>query len=137
MCRHRIFPFKCWGKDVPVVQRTSCTIDKGLLFQETTLAMSLADSQQTTGDALTTQGMIEIEGRSILTKFIILPKAKGNKTLLRTDFLISVGLILDVKNVYWYFWDNPTHKYPFVKESDTLSIAEEMSSNTCQLREGE
>ncbi|GFX49569.1 uncharacterized protein TNCV_4902111 [Trichonephila clavipes] len=29
--------------------------DKGLLFQETILAMSLADGQQTTGEALTTQ----------------------------------------------------------------------------------
>ncbi|GFT66905.1 hypothetical protein TNCV_996831 [Trichonephila clavipes] len=29
--------------------------DKGFLFQETTLAMSLADGQQTTGEALTTQ----------------------------------------------------------------------------------
>ncbi|GFX55480.1 uncharacterized protein TNCV_267681 [Trichonephila clavipes] len=38
--------------------------DKGLLFQETTLAMSLADGQQTTGEALTTQVMVEIEGRS-------------------------------------------------------------------------
>ncbi|GFU51108.1 uncharacterized protein TNCV_2549151 [Trichonephila clavipes] len=65
--------------------------DKGLLFQETTLAMSLADGQQTTGEALTTQ----------------------------------------------YFWDNPTHKYPFGEELDTPSIVEKMSSNTCQLREGE
>ncbi|GFU67195.1 uncharacterized protein TNCV_4689271 [Trichonephila clavipes] len=38
--------------------------DKGLLFQETTLAMSLADVQQPTGEALTTQVMVEIEGRS-------------------------------------------------------------------------
>ncbi|GFT20281.1 retrovirus-related Pol polyprotein from transposon 297 [Trichonephila clavipes] len=65
--------------------------DKELLFQETTLAMSLADGQQTT----------------------------------------------DVKNTCWYFWDNPTHKYPFGEELDTLSIVEKMSSNTCQLREGE
>ncbi|GFW42339.1 transposon Tf2-9 polyprotein [Trichonephila clavipes] len=36
--------------------------DKGLLFQETTLAMSLADGQQTTGEALTTQVMVEMEG---------------------------------------------------------------------------
>ncbi|GFU62016.1 uncharacterized protein TNCV_717421 [Trichonephila clavipes] len=62
--------------------------DKGLLFQETTLAMSLADAQQTIGEALTTQ-------------------------------------------------DNPTHKYPFGEELDTPSIVEKMSSNTCQLREGE
>ncbi|GFT04284.1 CCHC-type domain-containing protein [Trichonephila clavipes] len=110
--------------------------DKGLIFQETTLAMSLADIQQTTGDALTTQVMVEIEGRSVLTKFIIIPKAKGNRTLLGTDFLSSPGLVPDVKNTCWYFWDNPTHKYPFGEELDTPSIVE-MSSNTCQLREGE
>ncbi|GFS77682.1 hypothetical protein NPIL_602621 [Nephila pilipes] len=90
--------------------------DKGLIFQETTLTMSLADGQQTTGEVFTTQVMIEIEGRSVLTRFIILPKAKGNQTLLlpktkgtRTDFLSSAGLILDVKNACWYFWDNPTY----------------------------
>ncbi|GFT86306.1 retrovirus-related Pol polyprotein from transposon opus [Trichonephila clavipes] len=43
----------------------------------------------------------------------------------------------DVKNTCWYFWDNPTHKYPFGEELDTPSIVEKMSSNTCQLREGE
>ncbi|GFS42352.1 uncharacterized protein TNIN_101581 [Trichonephila inaurata madagascariensis] len=110
---------------------------KGLLFQETTLAMSLADGQQTTGETLTTQVMVEIEGRSVLTEFIILPKAKGNRTLLATDFLSSAGLVLDVKNANWYFWNNPIHKYPFGEELDTPSIAEKMSSNAFQLREGE
>ncbi|GFR32734.1 retrovirus-related Pol polyprotein from transposon 17.6 [Trichonephila clavata] len=85
--------------------------------------------------------MIEIEGSSVLTRFIILPKAKGNRTLLGTDFLSYAGLVLDVKNACWYFWDNPTRKYPFGEELDTHthtpSIAEKMSSNTCQLREGE
>ncbi|GFW36985.1 CCHC-type domain-containing protein [Trichonephila clavipes] len=98
---------------------------------------SLADGQQTIGEALTTQVMVEIEGRSVLTKFIILPKAKGNRTLLGTDFLSSAGLVLNVKNTCWYFWDNPTHKYPFCEELDTPSIVEKMSCNTCQLREGE
>ncbi|GFW65178.1 integrase catalytic domain-containing protein [Trichonephila clavipes] len=81
--------------------------------------------------------MVEIEGRSVLTKFIILPKAKGNRTLLGTDLLSSAGLVLDVKNTCRYFWDNPTHKYPFAEELDTPSIVEKMSSSTCQLREGE
>ncbi|GFY12521.1 uncharacterized protein TNCV_2447121 [Trichonephila clavipes] len=111
--------------------------NKGLLFQETTLTMSLADGQLTTDEALTTQVMVEIEGRSVLTKFINLPKAKGNRTLLGTDFLSSAGLVLDMKNTCSYFWDNPTHKYPFGEELDTSYIVEKMSSNTCQLREGE
>ncbi|GFS73126.1 retrovirus-related Pol polyprotein from transposon 297 [Nephila pilipes] len=131
MCRHRIFTFNCWGKDVSDIQ------GQGLIFQETTLTMSLAYGQQTSGEVFTTQVIIEIEGRSVLTRFIILPKAKGNRTLLGTDFLSSAGLILDVKNASWYFWDNPTLKYPFGEELDTPSIAEKMSSNICQLREGE
>ncbi|GFU75033.1 retrovirus-related Pol polyprotein from transposon 297 [Trichonephila clavipes] len=65
--------------------------DKGLLFQETTLAMSLTNGQQTT----------------------------------------------DVKNICWYFWDNPAHKNLFGEELDTPSIVEKMSSNICQLRKGE
>ncbi|GFQ80700.1 uncharacterized protein TNCT_329541 [Trichonephila clavata] len=86
---------------------------------KTKLAMSLADGQQTTGEVLTAQVMIEIEGRSVLTRFIILSKAKGNRTLLGTDFLSSAGLVLDMKNACWYFWDNPTHKYPLDEELDT------------------
>ncbi|GFY36025.1 retrovirus-related Pol polyprotein from transposon 297 [Trichonephila clavipes] len=44
--------------------------DKGLLFQETTLAMSLADGQQTTGEALTTQYPFgeELDTPSIIEK---------------------------------------------------------------------
>ncbi|GFT80295.1 hypothetical protein TNCV_1189651 [Trichonephila clavipes] len=84
--------------------------------------MSLADVQQTTGEVLTSQVMIEIEGRSVLTKFIIFPKANGNRTLLGTDFHSSAGLVLDVNNTCWYFWDNPTLKYTFGEELDTPSI---------------
>ncbi|GFU27936.1 hypothetical protein NPIL_154281 [Nephila pilipes] len=60
--------------------------DKGLQFQANTLAMSLEDGQQTTGEALTARVMVEIEVRSVLTRFIILPKAKGNRTLIGTEF---------------------------------------------------
>ncbi|GFS28994.1 hypothetical protein NPIL_105621 [Nephila pilipes] len=63
-------------------------------------------------------------------------RAKGNRTLLGTDFLSSSGLVLNVKNACWYFWGNPTHKYPFGRELDTPSIAEKMSFNTRKLKGG-
>ncbi|GFT02062.1 retrovirus-related Pol polyprotein from transposon opus [Trichonephila clavipes] len=111
--------------------------DKGLIFQEITLAMSLADGQQTTGEALTTQVMVEIEWRSVLTKFIIL-KDKGKQNSSRNRFPQFCRFRSRCEEyLCWYFWDNPTHKYPFGEELDTPSIAEKMSSNTCQLREGE
>ncbi|GFX98466.1 uncharacterized protein TNCV_4002351 [Trichonephila clavipes] len=78
--------------------------DKGLLFRETTLAMSLADGQQTTGEALTTQ----------FCWF-------GSRC---EEYLLVL-----LRQFY--------HKYPFGEELDTPSIVEKMSSNTCQLREGE
>ncbi|GFT97286.1 hypothetical protein NPIL_609081 [Nephila pilipes] len=81
--------------------------------------------------------MVEIEERSVLTGFIILPKAKGNRNRLGTDFLSSIGLIMDGKKACLNFWDNPIHKYPLDEEFYTPSIVEKMSSNTCQLREGE
>ncbi|GFS91376.1 CCHC-type domain-containing protein [Trichonephila clavipes] len=105
--------------------------DKGLIFQETALAVSLADGQQTTGEVLTTQVMVEIEGRLVLTKFIILPKAKGNRTLLGTDFLSSAGLILDVKNACWYFWDNPTHNYHLIASLDNLGVYHTSALTPC------
>ncbi|GFT84528.1 uncharacterized protein TNCV_3380361 [Trichonephila clavipes] len=79
--------------------------------------------------------MVEIEGISVLTKFLILPKAKGNRTLLGTDFLSSAGLVLDVKNTCWYFWDNPTHKYPFGEELNTPSIVEKTSKTSMTIGE--
>ncbi|GFU31622.1 retrovirus-related Pol polyprotein from transposon 297 [Trichonephila clavipes] len=79
--------------------------DKGLIFQETTLAMSLAQ-------------MV-------------------NRPQVRSSQPNSAGLVVEVKNTCWYFWENPTHKYPFGEELDTPSIVEKMSSNTCQFRKGE
>ncbi|GFU18261.1 hypothetical protein TNCV_1212031, partial [Trichonephila clavipes] len=82
-------------------------------INETTLAMSLADGQQTTGEGPHNPSNGRNLRRLVLTKFIILPKAKGNRNTSRNRFLSSAGLVLDVKNTCWYFWDNPTHKYPF------------------------
>ncbi|GFU53386.1 uncharacterized protein TNCV_2610701 [Trichonephila clavipes] len=46
----------------------------------------------------------------------------------------SAGWVLDVKNACLVLLGQSTHKYPFGKELDIPSIAEKMSSNTCQLK---
>ncbi|GFS62565.1 hypothetical protein NPIL_518011 [Nephila pilipes] len=84
--------------------------------------MSLADGQRTTGEALTTQVMIAVEERPFLTRFIILPKTKENRTLLGTDFLSSAGM--DVKNACCF----PT----LIRESEFLvKIDPYPSENYC------
>ncbi|GFY77489.1 hypothetical protein TNIN_109001 [Trichonephila inaurata madagascariensis] len=99
--------------------------------------MSLADGQQTTGEAFTTQVIVEIDGKSVLTKFIIIPKTKGNRTLLGTDLCSSDGLILDVMNACWFFWETIIPTSTHLVKNWTPSKSEKMSCNTCQLREGE
>ena len=39
--------------------------------------------------------------------------AKDNRTLLGTDFLHSVGIVLDLINHNWYYHDNPEQKFRF------------------------
>ncbi|GFT80231.1 hypothetical protein NPIL_190531 [Nephila pilipes] len=64
-------------------------------------------------------------------------QAKLNQTLIGTDFISSAGLVLYVKNTCRYFWYTLTHNYAFGEELDSPFIAEKISSNTCQLKEGE
>ncbi|GFU61560.1 hypothetical protein TNCV_2158421 [Trichonephila clavipes] len=77
--------------------------DKGLPFQEITLAMSLADGQQNTGEVLLTQVMAEIEGRSVSDQIHTSQRQRGNRTLLGTYFLLVLQVwSLDVKNTCCY-----------------------------------
>ncbi|GFU06887.1 hypothetical protein NPIL_304211 [Nephila pilipes] len=81
MCRYRIFTFNHWSKMYYVFKH------KGLSSLEANLTMSLADNQQTMVEAVSTQVVVNVERRSVLTRFITLLEGKRNRTLLGTDFL--------------------------------------------------
>ncbi|KAF8788456.1 hypothetical protein HNY73_006500 [Argiope bruennichi] len=48
-----------------------------------------------------------------LTTELTLPKAKGNRTLLGTDFLGKAGIVLNLKHKNWHFYGDQTRKIPF------------------------
>ncbi|GFU94618.1 hypothetical protein TNCV_2984121 [Trichonephila clavipes] len=58
-----------------------------------------------------------IEGKVIPTEFLVLPEAKGNKTLLGLDFLNAAGIVLDVQGGKWHFSGNPRKQYKFFKKT--------------------
>ncbi|GFV72540.1 retrovirus-related Pol polyprotein from transposon 17.6 [Trichonephila clavipes] len=60
--------------------------------------------------ALSTVVDLYIEGKVISTEFLVLPDAKGNKTLLGLDFLNAAGIVLDVQGGKWHFSGNPRKK---------------------------
>lgn len=67
-------------------------------FQQTFLNISLANCHPAKENSLITIVTVETEIRKFCTDFIVLPKAKGNRTFLGRDFLDRSGLVPDVKN---------------------------------------
>ncbi|GFV92849.1 hypothetical protein TNCV_1346991 [Trichonephila clavipes] len=67
--------------------------------------------------ALSTVVDLYIEGKVIPTEFLVLPDAKGNKTLLRLYFLNAAGIVLDVQGGKWHFSGNHRKQYKFFKKT--------------------
>ncbi|GBM63815.1 hypothetical protein AVEN_262703-1 [Araneus ventricosus] len=70
--------------------------ERGVDFQKMEVTMALADGSRTTMEAYTAPASIDIEGRTVPIEMLALPKAKGNRTLLGTDFLenLAAGSII-------------------------------------------
>ncbi|GFX53499.1 hypothetical protein TNCV_4652851 [Trichonephila clavipes] len=82
--------------------------------------------------ALSTVVDLYIEGKVISTEFLVLPDAKGNKTLLGLDFLNAAGIVLDVQGGKWHFSGNPRKQYKFFKKT-----LEDITLSAFELREDE
>ncbi|GFR11497.1 hypothetical protein TNCT_119001 [Trichonephila clavata] len=94
----------------------------------------MADGIRQTITALRTVVDLYIEGKVIPTEFLVLPEAKGNKTLLGLDFLNAAGIVLDVLGGKWNFSENPRKQYKFFKKTlkdlkSVRSIFERMRLN--------
>ncbi|GFV10592.1 CCHC-type domain-containing protein [Trichonephila clavipes] len=77
--------------------------------------------------ALSTIVDLYIKGKVISTELLVLPEAKGNRTLLGLDFLNVAGIVLDAQGGKWHFSGNPRKQFKFFKktfENVTLSAFE-------------
>ncbi|GFQ64348.1 retrovirus-related Pol polyprotein from transposon opus [Trichonephila clavata] len=111
---------------------------EGANFQKTQITMSLADGHKSEVEVYTTSVVIRLEERVIRTQLIILPYAKGNRTLLGMDFLQKAGIVLNLKHRNWFFSDSPHRTYDFVKEAISRSPSRpNLEENTCLLRDDE
>ncbi|GFU80768.1 retrovirus-related Pol polyprotein from transposon 297 [Trichonephila clavipes] len=90
--------------------------NRGQKFSEFHLAMCLADGQQSTSLVQKATVPITVGGRTFQIDLIFLPHAKGNRTLLGVDFLRTSGIVMDMRNNFWYFGDKPSFRIPFSKD---------------------
>ncbi|GFQ99638.1 uncharacterized protein TNCT_352931 [Trichonephila clavata] len=71
--------------------------EHGITFTNKVISFMMADGIRQFITALRTVVDLYIEGKVIPTEFLVLPEAKGNKTLLGLDFLNAAGIVLDVQ----------------------------------------
>ncbi|GFW70136.1 retrovirus-related Pol polyprotein from transposon 297 [Trichonephila clavipes] len=101
--------------------------EHGVTFTNKRISFMMAHGIRQTIMSLSTVVDLYIEGKAIPTKLLVLPKAKGSKTLLGLDFLNAAGIVLDVRGGVSIFFGNPRKQYKFFKkglEDITLSAFE-------------
>ncbi|GFT89998.1 uncharacterized protein NPIL_59191 [Nephila pilipes] len=103
--------------------------ERDIIFEKKIISLMMADGIRQTITALSAVVNLYIEGKVIPTEFLVLPEAKGNKTLLGRDFLNAAGIVLGGK---WYFSENPRRQYEFFKKP-----LEEIAISAFELREDE
>ncbi|GFQ78331.1 uncharacterized protein TNCT_708171 [Trichonephila clavata] len=91
--------------------------EHGITFTNKVISFMMSDGIRQTITALRTVIDLYIEGKVIPTEFLVLPEAKGNKTLLGLDFLNAAGIVLDVQGGKWHFSENPRKQYIFFKKT--------------------
>ncbi|GFU29353.1 uncharacterized protein NPIL_353261 [Nephila pilipes] len=87
-----------------------------IIFANKKISFRMADEIRQTITALSAIVNLYIEGKVIPTEFLVLPEAKGNKTVLGRDFLNAAGIVLDVQRGKWYFSENPRKQFEFFKK---------------------
>ncbi|GBO32369.1 Retrovirus-related Pol polyprotein from transposon 17.6 [Araneus ventricosus] len=109
---------------------------KKVKFKPKAVSLTLTVGTQNNVAAFTTVVDLKVEGKVVPTELIVLPEAKGNRTLLGTDFLQSAGIVLDIVNGKWHFCENPQIQSPFYKvpskneNSKSISDSEKRSEET-------
>ncbi|GFS91666.1 uncharacterized protein NPIL_620101 [Nephila pilipes] len=103
-----------------------------ITFVNKIISFMMADGIRQNITALSAVVNLFIEGKVIPTEFLVLPEAKGNKTLLGRNFLNAAGIVLDVQNGKWYFSENSRKQYEFFK-----TPLEEIAISAVKLREDE
>ncbi|GFU55842.1 retrovirus-related Pol polyprotein from transposon 297 [Trichonephila clavipes] len=92
-------------------------------FTNKRISFMMADGIRQTIMALSTVVDLCIEGKVIPTEFLVLPEAKGNKTLQGLDFLNAAGIVLDVQGGKWHFSGNPRKQYKFFKKTEDITLS--------------
>lgn len=114
----------CAKAGVASFELYQCLRQQGYLFHQQQINVTLADGIKTQRDVLTVKVPVGLCDRVVPTTFIIFPESRGSRTLLGIGFLQDAGLVLNIPQMYWNFFDDPDVKYDLLMEdSEESTIA--------------
>ncbi|UYV63245.1 hypothetical protein LAZ67_2003535 [Cordylochernes scorpioides] len=113
--------------------------DNGVKFIPNITGIKLGDGEEKIVDILTATVDIHVKGKKVPTSLMVLTNARGNRTLLGTDFLKAAGIVLDIPMGKWYFSESPRIKFDFIRNPPNIAALLAVSENVspCHLRKDE
>ncbi|UYV75885.1 PURA [Cordylochernes scorpioides] len=113
--------------------------DNGVKFVPNITGIKLGDGEEKIVDILTATVDIHVKGKKVPTSLMVLTNARGNRTLLGTDFLKAAGIVLDIPMGKWYFSESPRIKFDFIRNPPNIAALLAVSENVspCHLRKDE
>ena len=107
--------------------------EKGIKLEKVFAEICLADGIPRKDIVYSTIANIKIGHRFKRIRFICLPNASENRTLLGIDFIEQCGIVLDCAQRYWFFKDEPQKVYEFKISSNYLQ--DNVAINNAKLNE--
>ncbi|KAF9405862.1 hypothetical protein HW555_013567 [Spodoptera exigua] len=95
-------------------------LKSGCKFIEKTVDLTLADGIKKEQVVLVCKAVVNLNGRNIATRFIVLQEARDNRTLLGVDFLQKAGVVINMPQYTWSFIDEPDLHYELYPEEFTI-----------------
>lgn len=104
---------------------------KEVPFQEVFAEVTLADGSSRKEMVLSTIACILIGKRFKRIRFVCLPKARNNRTLIGIDFLEQCGMVMDLAQRTWHFVDEPSKIFEFkCTPSKAIEKRSQMNAST-------
>lgn len=97
------------------------------VFEPTTIMLTLADGGTTETKVLVSEVTIKVKHKSVKINMVVLPFDKDNHTLLGTDAIAQLGIVVNIAEQTWYFTDSQEDKYSFNTIMDP-SITKQMAA---------
>ncbi|KNC26066.1 hypothetical protein FF38_14143 [Lucilia cuprina] len=108
-------------------------VEKKVKFQSVFAEITLADGISRKENVYSTIVDIIIGNRLKRIRFICLPKAKDNRTLLGIDFLEQAGIVMDLAQRTWHYKDEPQMIFQF--KSKHSKVKDEVYLNQANIND--